>query len=190
MIDPSRRLVPSTGPEDHPIHDAAEAGELARVRAFLDQQPSLVHDINRAGGHPLHRAVIGGSADVVTLLLDRGADIHAIHGAGVGSFEGYAPHKVPVIVEVYTDNVNRTAPEIRGIFRKGHLGNAGIGASLILSPPGALETPTAPMASFPTLIGTPPPTAITFGICFRKAFSGLSVRFLNSSEVWPRVRAV
>src|SRR2546426_4140365 len=40
-------------------------------------------------------------------------------------FEGYAPHKVPVIVEVYTDNVNRTAPEIRGIFRAGHLGNTG-----------------------------------------------------------------
>src|SRR5262249_14124186 len=32
---------------------------------------------------------------------------------------------VPVIVEVYTDNVNRTAPEIRSIFRKGQLGNAG-----------------------------------------------------------------
>jgi hypothetical protein len=86
MIDPSRRLVPSTVPEDHPIHDAAETGELARVRAFLDQQPSLVHDINRAGGHPLHRAVIGGSADVVTLQLDRGADIHAPRRR-VGSFE-------------------------------------------------------------------------------------------------------
>jgi len=55
-------------------------------------------------------------------------------GAGIGSeklimehvlFEGYAPHKVPVIVEVYTDNVNRTAPEVRTIFRKGQLGNAG-----------------------------------------------------------------
>ena len=91
MIDPLRRLVPSTAPEDHPVHDAAEAGELARVRTFLDRQPSLVDDINRAGGHPLHRAVIGGSADVVTLLLDRGADIHAIHGAGIGSFAGYAP---------------------------------------------------------------------------------------------------
>src|SRR6188508_3694719 len=91
MIDPSRRLVPSTASEDHPIHDAAEAGELARVRAFLDRQPSLVGDINRAGGHPLHRAVIGGSAAVVTLLLDRGADIHAIHGAGLGSAAGYAP---------------------------------------------------------------------------------------------------
>ena len=102
MSDPSRRLVPSTAPEDHPIHHAAEAGELARVRAFLDQQPSLVHDINRAGGHPLHRAVIGGSADVVTLLLDRGADIHAIHGAGVGSFEGYAPQdKQPIDLAIW-----------------------------------------------------------------------------------------
>lgn len=55
-------------------------------------------------------------------------------GAGIGAekivmehvlFEGYAPHKVPVIVEVYTDNVNRTAPEVRTIFRKGHLGTSG-----------------------------------------------------------------
>ncbi len=40
-------------------------------------------------------------------------------------YEGYAPHKVPVIVEVYTDNVNRTAPEVRSLFRKGQLGPAG-----------------------------------------------------------------
>lgn len=55
-------------------------------------------------------------------------------GAGVGdeklvmehvTFEGYAPHKVPVIIEVYTDNVNRTAPEIRHLFRKGQLGAGG-----------------------------------------------------------------
>jgi YebC/PmpR family DNA-binding regulatory protein len=55
-------------------------------------------------------------------------------GAGIGDeklvmehvvFEGYAPHKVPLIVEVYTDNVNRTAPEIRVLFKKGLLGTAG-----------------------------------------------------------------
>lgn len=49
-------------------------------------------------------------------------------GAGIGDdklvmehvvFEGYAPHKVPVIVEILTDNNNRTAPEIRVLFRKG-----------------------------------------------------------------------
>jgi transcriptional/translational regulatory protein YebC/TACO1 len=40
-------------------------------------------------------------------------------------FEGYAPHKVPLIVEVLTDNNNRTAPEIRVLFKKGQLGNPG-----------------------------------------------------------------
>jgi YebC/PmpR family DNA-binding regulatory protein len=55
-------------------------------------------------------------------------------GAGIGDekltlehlvFEGYAPHKVPVIVEALTDNVNRTAPEMRVLFKKGQLGTAG-----------------------------------------------------------------
>jgi YebC/PmpR family DNA-binding regulatory protein len=38
------------------------------------------------------------------------------------TFEGFAPHKVPVIVECLTDNRNRTAPEIRVLFRNGQLG--------------------------------------------------------------------
>ena len=55
-------------------------------------------------------------------------------GAGTGGeknsmehvvFEGYAPHKVPVIVEIYTDNHQRTASEIRVMFKKGVLGTAG-----------------------------------------------------------------
>src|SRR5438105_4533436 len=33
------------------------------------------------------------------------------------TYEGFAPHKVPVIVECLTDNRNRTAPEIRHLFR-------------------------------------------------------------------------
>jgi len=41
------------------------------------------------------------------------------------TFEGYAPHKVPVIVEVLTDNNNRTAPEIRVLFKRGQLGAPG-----------------------------------------------------------------
>jgi transcriptional/translational regulatory protein YebC/TACO1 len=53
-------------------------------------------------------------------------------------FEGYTPHKVPVIVEVYTDNVNRTAPEIRLLFRKGQLGNAGSN-KFLFDPSGIVE---------------------------------------------------
>jgi YebC/PmpR family DNA-binding regulatory protein len=40
-------------------------------------------------------------------------------------YEGFAPHQVPVMVECLTDNVNRTAPEMRVLFRKGQLGTAG-----------------------------------------------------------------
>ena len=40
-------------------------------------------------------------------------------------YEGFAPHKVPVIVECLTDNRNRTAPEIRHLFRAGALGAPG-----------------------------------------------------------------
>jgi YebC/PmpR family DNA-binding regulatory protein len=40
-------------------------------------------------------------------------------------YEGFAPHQVPVIVECLTDNKNRTAPNMRLLFRKGQLGASG-----------------------------------------------------------------
>src|SRR5205085_575769 len=55
-------------------------------------------------------------------------------GAGIGEekvnfetvvYEGFAPHKVPVVVECLTDNRNRTAPEIRNLFKVGSLGQPG-----------------------------------------------------------------
>ncbi|MFN3713469.1 MAG: YebC/PmpR family DNA-binding transcriptional regulator [Alcanivoracaceae bacterium] len=41
------------------------------------------------------------------------------------TYEGFAPHQVPVIVECLTDNKNRTAQSIRVLFRKGQLGTSG-----------------------------------------------------------------
>src|ERR1041384_4153538 len=56
-------------------------------------------------------------------------------GAGTGGegaslehviYEGYAPHKVPLIIEVMTDNHNRSAGDIRVLFKSGGmLGGAG-----------------------------------------------------------------
>lgn len=40
-------------------------------------------------------------------------------------YEGFGPHKVPVIVECLTDNKNRTASDVRVLFRKGQLGAIG-----------------------------------------------------------------
>lgn len=48
----------------------------------------------------------------------------AVHYERV-TYEGFAPHRVPLIVECLTDNVNRTVSEIRVLFRKGQLGATG-----------------------------------------------------------------
>ncbi len=41
------------------------------------------------------------------------------------TYEGFGPHKVPVVVECLTDNRHRTAPEIRNLFKVGSLGQPG-----------------------------------------------------------------
>jgi len=54
-------------------------------------------------------------------LLDDGKIIEEL------TYEGYGPHGVGVIVECQTDNKNRTAPEMRSVFKKhgGNLGESG-----------------------------------------------------------------
>ena len=41
------------------------------------------------------------------------------------SLEGYGPGGVAVLVDISTDNRNRTAPEIRNLFKAGSLGQPG-----------------------------------------------------------------
>ncbi|HEY2615397.1 MAG TPA: YebC/PmpR family DNA-binding transcriptional regulator [Chthoniobacterales bacterium] len=78
------------------------------------------------GGNPRLAAVVDKArkASVTRDVIERAIK----KGAGIGDdklvmehvvFEGYAPHKVPLIVEILTDNNNRTAPEIRVLFKKG-----------------------------------------------------------------------
>jgi YebC/PmpR family DNA-binding regulatory protein len=56
----------------------------------------------------LERAIKKGAG-----LLDEGVNFEKL------TYEGFAPHRVSVIVECLTDNANRTASNIRVIFRKG-----------------------------------------------------------------------
>jgi ankyrin repeat protein len=95
--DSRGRTAPSQTRADHAIHAATQAGDLQRVRELLDADPALLNRGDRSGGTPLHRAVAGSARDIVQLLLDRGADIHAIHGVGVGSPGGFSPHDVQAI---------------------------------------------------------------------------------------------
>ncbi len=40
-------------------------------------------------------------------------------------YEGFGPHRVAVMIECLTDNVNRTASDMRVLFRKGQQGTSG-----------------------------------------------------------------
>ena len=62
----------------------------------------------------LERAIKKGAG-----LLDEGVNYETV------TYEGFAPHQVPVIVECLTDNKNRTSANIRVLFRKGQLGASG-----------------------------------------------------------------
>ncbi len=64
--------------------------------------------------------------DTLERAIKKGAGLtgEAVHYEHV-IYEGFAPHRVPVMVECLTDNVNRTAPEMRVLFRKGQLGTSG-----------------------------------------------------------------
>ena len=64
--------------------------------------------------------------DTLDRAIKTGAGLtgEAVHFEHV-IYEGFAPHRVPVMVECLTDNVNRTAPEMRVLFRKGQLGTSG-----------------------------------------------------------------
>ncbi len=66
------------------------------------------------------------------------------------TYEGFAPHKVPVIVECLTENKNRTATNIRVLFRKGQLASSGAVSwdfshlgIVEATPPGAVDAETA-----------------------------------------------
>jgi YebC/PmpR family DNA-binding regulatory protein len=64
--------------------------------------------------------------DTIERAIKKGAGLtdEAVNFETV-TYEGFAPHKVPVIVECLTDNRNRTAPEIRRLFLAGSLGQPG-----------------------------------------------------------------
>jgi YebC/PmpR family DNA-binding regulatory protein len=87
----------------------ADPGANARLRLVVEQarKASMPKDT-------LERAIKKGA----------GLSGDAVHFEHV-IYEGFAPHRVAVMVECLTDNVNRTAPEMRVLFRKGQLGTSG-----------------------------------------------------------------
>lgn len=98
---------------------AKEIAVAARGGADPDMNPRLRLAMEQAKKASMPK-------DTVERAIKKGAGIgqDAVHYEKA-TYEGFAPHRVPVIVECLTDNTNRTASSMRVLFRKGQQGNTG-----------------------------------------------------------------
>ena len=98
---------------------AKEIAVAARGGADPTMNASLRMAVEAARKQSMPRDTIDRAIKKGAGLLDGPVNYETV------TYEGFAPHQVPVIVECLTDNVNRTVTNIRILFRKGHLGNTG-----------------------------------------------------------------
>jgi YebC/PmpR family DNA-binding regulatory protein len=114
--------------------NGADPGMNPRLRLALDaaKKMSMPKDT-------LERAIKKGAG-----LLDENVNYETV------VYEGFAPHQVPVIVECLTENKNRTAPNMRLLFRKGQLATSGAVSwdfshvgMIEATPPGPVDAETA-----------------------------------------------
>jgi len=59
------------------IHDAAQQGDLAKIKRLLEKSPELLKSRSENEKTPLHFAAQGGHKDIVELLIAKGADVNA-----------------------------------------------------------------------------------------------------------------
>lgn len=91
----------------------------ARNGADPDMNPRLRLAVEQAKKASMPRDTLERAIKKGAGLLDEVVNYEKL------TYEGFAPHNVPLIVECLTDNVNRTVSEIRVLFRKGQLGASG-----------------------------------------------------------------
>jgi YebC/PmpR family DNA-binding regulatory protein len=98
---------------------AKEISVAAKSGADPGMNPRLRLAIEQAKKHSMTRDTLERAIKKGAGLLDEPANYELV------TYEGFAPHNVAVIVECLTDNKNRTAPNMRVLFRKGQLGASG-----------------------------------------------------------------
>jgi YebC/PmpR family DNA-binding regulatory protein len=98
---------------------AKEIMIAARNGAEIDMNPRLRLAVEAAKKASMPRDTLERAIKKGAGLLDENVIYETV------TYEGFAPHQVPVMVECLTENKNRTATNIRVLFRKGQLATSG-----------------------------------------------------------------
>jgi len=98
---------------------AKEIMIAARNGAEVDMNPRLRLAVEAAKKASMPRDTLERAIKKGAGLLDENVNYETV------VYEGFAPHQVPVMVECLTENKNRTATNVRVLFRKGQLASSG-----------------------------------------------------------------
>jgi len=114
------------GREEHAAAKGRLFGKLAKEiivaakgGADPDKNPRLRMAMEQAKKASMPRDTLERAIKKGAGLLDEPVNYETV------TYEGFAPHQVPVMVECLTENRNRTATNIRVLFRKGQLASSG-----------------------------------------------------------------
>jgi len=117
-------------------HRIRQASGAAKGRVFSKLAKEIVVAAKTGGADPTMnaklRALVEAAKkasmprDTLERAIKKGSGVldENVHYETV-VYEGFAPHRVPVIVECLTDNAKRTTQNIRHLFRNGQLGSSG-----------------------------------------------------------------
>ena len=98
---------------------AKEIMIAARAGADIDMNARLRMAVEAAKKASMPRDTLERAIKKGAGLLDENVVYETV------TYEGFGPHQVPIIVECLTDNKNRTATNVRVLFRKGQLATSG-----------------------------------------------------------------
>lgn len=110
--------------------NASKRGAMVSKLAKEISVAAKMGDANPANNPRLRLAVEAARKqsvpkDTIERAIKKGAGLLEPVNYELVVYEGFAPYQVAVMIECLTDNKNRTAADIRVLFRKGQLGASG-----------------------------------------------------------------
>ena len=126
----NRRGRVLAGSDRQPLHAAITREDPTEIRQLLDADPSLVDVGNEIGASPLHRAVGRGMPEVAALLLDRGANVHAVLSSARGLAGGFWTDLQAIDLAVWEGRASGDPRMIRLLLERGATCDLAVAAAL------------------------------------------------------------